>query len=155
MKVLLRSIATVALAVAFAAFASPAAAQKAPAGKPSGARATPAAAAPSLLGQWAGTVTVQLGDSTITAPVFYTFAESGGATTGTAMVPGQGTGPISNVVRSGAGVKFRVTAKQGEPGKETLRHLEHDGAIGADGAMAGMVTLDGKPVAKFRIMPKK
>lgn len=104
-----------------------------------------------LAGQWAGTVTVKLGDSTIVAPVFYTFVDSAGATTGTAMVPGQGTGPISNYARTGDTIRFRVTAKQAEK----LRLLEHQGTLDAGGALEGMVTLDNKPVAKFRIAPKK
>lgn len=108
-------------------------------------------AAKSIAGQWAGTVTVKLGDSTIVAPVFYTFVDSAGATGGSAMVPGQGTGPISNYVRTGDAVRFRVTAKQADK----IRLLEHDGAIGADGALEGMVMLEGKPVAKFRIATKK
>lgn len=107
--------------------------------------------AKALAGQWAGTVTVKLGDSTIVAPVFYTFVDSAGATTGTAMVPGQGTGPISNYARTGDTIRFRVTAKQAEK----LRLLEHEGKLDAGGALEGMVTLENKPVAKFRIAPKK
>jgi hypothetical protein len=121
-------------------------------------QAQPAKAQPSgptLAGSWTGAVTVQIGDSTINAPVMYNFVGSGAATSGMAMVPGQGTGPISNVVRNGANVKFRVTGKQGEPGKEVLRLLEHDGTIGSDGVMSGQVTMDGKLVAKFRIAPRK
>ncbi len=94
---------------------------------------------------------MKLGDSTIVAPVFYTFVDSAGATAGTAMVPGQGTGPISNYVRAGDVVRFRVTAKQAEK----IRLLEHEGTMDAGGALDGMVSLDGKPVAKFRIAPKK
>ena len=63
------------------------------------------------------------------------------------MVPGQGTGPISNVVRDGQRVQFRVTAPEG-------RLLEHDGKFTADGAIEGMVQLDNQPVAKFRIVMK-
>lgn len=110
-----------------------------------------ASAARPLTGQWAGTVTVKLGDSTIVAPVFYTFVDSAGATGGSAMVPGQGTGPISNYARTGEMIRFRVTAKQAEK----IRLLEHEGTLGADGALEGMVSLDSKPVAKFRIAPKK
>ena len=75
------------------------------------------------------------------------------------MVPGQGTGTISNVVKEGSKVRFRVTvsastaAAAGAPGKE--RFLDHDGVVGADGAIEGMVNLDSKPIAKFRIAPVK
>jgi hypothetical protein len=134
----------VAAAFLFAA-ASPLAAQRsAPAVKK-------APAAPSILGAWSGTATVPMPDSAIVVPVFYTFAEGPGGITGTAMVPGQGAGPISNVVRDGAAIRFRVTVKQGD--KQGL--LDHDGKLGADGAIEGMVNLDNKPVAKFRIVPKK
>lgn len=125
------------------------AAKGAPAAK--AAKAQGALKAASVAGQYAGTVTVQLGDSTIVAPVFYTFADSAGATVGSAMVPGQGTGPVSHFVRTGDAVRFRVTAKQADK----LRLLEHDAKVAADGVMEGMVNLDGKPVAKFRIVPKK
>lgn len=115
------------------------------------AKAQSGAKAAAIAGQYAGTVTVQLGDSTIVAPVFYTFADSAGATVGSAMVPGQGTGPVSHFVRTGDAVRFRVTAKQADK----LRLLEHDAKVAADGVMEGMVNLDGKPVAKFRIVPKQ
>jgi hypothetical protein len=62
------------------------------------------------------------------------------------MVPGQGTGTISQVVRDGARLRFRVTAGEG-------KLLEHDGVVAANGAIEGFVNLDGKPVAKFRIAP--
>jgi hypothetical protein len=63
-------------------------------------------------------------------------------------VPGQGTGPISNVVVTGKRVRFRVTAPEG-------RLLEHDGTFGADGSIEGMVNMDGQPIAKFKIAPRK
>ncbi len=100
-----------------------------------------------LVGAWAGTATVPLKDSSIVVPVMYTFTQTGGAIGGVAMVPGQGTGPISNVVRSGAKLQFRVTAPEG-------KLLEHDGNFGADGAIEGLVNLDKLPVAKFRITLK-
>ena len=112
-----------------------------------GGKAAPAAAVPTLVGTWTGTATVPLKDSTIVVPVIYTFTQTAGTTAGTAMVPGQGTGPISNVVRDGAKVQFRVTAPEG-------KLLEHDGKFGADGAIEGMVNLDKLPIAKFRIVPK-
>jgi hypothetical protein len=127
------------------AVASPLAAQRSPAA------AKKAPAAPSIAGTWTGTATVPLADSAIVVPVFYTFAEGPGGITGTAMVPGQGTGPISNVVRDGAAIRFRVTVKQADK----VGLLDHDGKLGADGAIEGMVNLDNKPVAKFRISPKK
>ena len=142
-----RTIATVVtMLLAGAALIAPLSAQSAKgaaSGKPAKAHG------PAVAGQYAGTVTVQLGDSTIMAPVFYTFTDSAGTTIGTAMVPGQGTGPVSHFVRSGDGVRFRVTAKQADK----MRLLEHDAKVGADGAVEGMVNLDGKPVAKFRIVP--
>lgn len=104
--------------------------------------------APTLAGIWSGTATVPLGDSTIVVPVTYTFVESGATIAGTAMVPGQGTGPIANVTRDGMRLRFRVTAPE-------AKLLEHDGNFGADGAIEGMVNLDGKPVAKFRITPRR
>jgi hypothetical protein len=100
-----------------------------------------------VIGSWSGKATVPLPDSAIVVPVFYTFTETAGAIGGTAMVPGQGSGPISNVVRSGNRVQFRVTAPEN-------RLLEHDGTLGADGAIEGMVQLNKQPVATFRILPK-
>jgi hypothetical protein len=44
-------------------------------------------------------------------------------------------------------VQFRVTAPEG-------KLLEHDGKLGADGAIEGLVNLDKLPVAKFRIVAK-
>lgn len=108
----------------------------------------PAAPAPALVGGWSGTATVPLPDSTLVVPVLYTFTQSGSTIAGQAMVPGQGTGPISNVVRTGKQVRFRVTAPEG-------KLLEHDGAFGADGSIEGMVNLDNQPIAKFKIMPRK
>lgn len=101
----------------------------------------------SILGTWSGTATVPLKDSSIVVPVIYTFTQMGSAIGGTAMVPGQGTGPISDVVRTGAQLAFRVSAPEGKV-------LAHDGTLGADGAIEGLVMLDGQPVAKFRIRPK-
>lgn len=129
--------------------------------------ATPASAqngasraeAKSIVGTWVGTATVPVGDSAITVPVSYTFTQSGKTVAGTAMVPGQGMGTISNVVQDGSKVRFRVTvaaataAAAGATSKERL--LEHDGAIAADGAIEGMVSLDSKPIARFRIAPAK
>ena len=106
------------------------------------------ALAPVLIGGWSGTATVPLPDSVIVVPVLYTFTQSGTTIGGQAMVPGQGTGPISNVVRTGKQVRFRVTAPEG-------RLLEHDGKFGADGSLEGMVTMDNQPIAKFRITPRK
>ncbi len=101
-----------------------------------------------LQGSWSGTATVQLGDSAITVPVLYAFTTTNGATTGTATVPGQGSGPISNVLREGTRIRFRVTAPEG-------RLLEHDGQMGAEQVIEGMVFMDQKPLAKFRITPAK
>ncbi len=105
------------------------------------------AAAPSLVGTWTGTATVSLADSLIVVPVFYTFTQTAGTIGGTAMVPGQGTGTISNVTRDGTRLQFRVTPTEG-------RLLEHDGKFGADGALEGFVNMDNLPVAKFRIVLK-
>jgi hypothetical protein len=78
--------------------------------------------------------------------VSYQFSGSAPAITGMAIVPGQGTGAISNVVRDGKKLRFRVTAAEN-------RMLEHDGIIAADGSIEGFVNLDNKPVAKFKIAP--
>ncbi len=104
--------------------------------------------APVLLGGWSGTATVPLPDSVIVVPVLYTFTQLGNAIGGQALVPGQGTGPISNVVLTGKKVRFRVTAPEG-------KLLEHDGAFGADGSIEGMVSMDQQPIAKFKIAPRK
>lgn len=126
--------------------------------------AAKATAVPSLVGKWAGTASVPLGDSTITVQVFYSFEQNGAAIGGSAMVPGQGQGPISAVVVSGTKVRFTVTATANPakpvPGKPappppTPKALEHDGAFTADGAIEGFVNLDKQPVAKFRIAPSK
>ena len=106
------------------------------------------APAPVLIGGWSGTATVPLPDSVIVVPVLYTFTQSGTTVAGQAMVPGQGTGPISNVVLTGKQVRFRVTAPEG-------RLLEHDGKFGADGSIEGMVNMDNQPIAKFKIAPRK
>jgi|CXWL01.1.fsa_nt_gi hypothetical protein len=133
--------------------AAPAAAQQ---------KGVPVAAptAASLVGTWAGTVTVPFGDSSIVAPVTYTFVAASGVVGGTAMVPGQGSGTISNVVRTGARVQFRVTvaaatAAAAGATAATPKLLDHDAKLGADGAMEGLVNLAGQPVAKFKITPKK
>ena len=130
--------------VVFLSFASssPAAAQ--PRAKK---RAPALAAVSSIAGAWAGTATVPMKDSSIVVPVMYTFTESSGSIGGVAMVPGQGSGAISNFVRAGARVQFRVTAPEG-------KLLEHDGTIGSDGAIEGLVNRDKLPIAKFRITPK-
>lgn len=107
-----------------------------------------AAPAPVLLGGWSGTATVPLPDSVIVVPVLYTFTQAGTLISGQAMVPGQGTGPISNVVLTGKQVRFRVTAPEG-------KLLEHDGTFGADGSIEGMVNMDKQPIAKFKISPRK
>jgi len=121
-------------------------------------------AAPSIVGPWQGTASVPLKDSTITVPVLYSFTQTGTVIGGSAMVPGQGAGPISNVVIDGKKVRFRVTATAAPakpvPGKPAPvapkpSELEHDGAFTADGAIEGFVNLDKQPVAKFRIMPSK
>ena len=134
------------------AIAAPAAAQQ---------KAAPAAAptAASLVGTWVGSVTVPFGDSSIVAPVSYTFVTAPSGLGGTAMVPGQGSGTISNVVRTGARVQFRVTvaaataAAAGATAAPKL--LEHDAKLGTDGTLEGLVNLAGQPVAKFKITPKK
>lgn len=101
-----------------------------------------------LIGTWVGTATVPLKDSSLVVPVTYTFTQSGTVIAGTAMVPGQGSGPIANVVRDGTHLKFRVTAPEG-------KLLEHDGTFSTDGSIEGMVNLDNLPVAKFKIAPRK
>jgi len=129
--------------VAGAATAAPLAAQS-----KSVKAAVPASPPPVLVGGWSGTATVPLPDSVIVVPVLYTFTQSGTTIGGQALVPGQGTGPISNVVLSGKQVRFRVTAPEG-------KLLEHDGTFGADGSIEGMVNMDKQPIAKFRIAPRK
>jgi hypothetical protein len=103
----------------------------------------------SLAGTWSGTATVPLGDSTIVVPVTYTFTESAGVIAGTGVVPGQATGPISNVLRDGTRLQFRVTVNPDN------RMLDHDGTIAADGSVQGMVLMGGLPVAKFTIAKGK
>ena len=118
------------------------------AAQPKAKRNSPAAVtAPSLVGTWTGTAKVAFGDSTIVVPVIYTFTEAAGTIGGSAVVPGQATGTVSNVTRDGKRVQFRVTPKEGQP-------LEHDATFGADGALEGTVNMDSKPVAKFRITAK-
>ncbi len=108
----------------------------------------PASPSSVLVGGWSGTATVPLPDSVIVVPVLYTFTQSGATIAGQALVPGQGTGPISNVVLTGKQVRFRVTAPEG-------KLLEHDGTFGADGSIEGMVNMDKQPIAKFKIAPRK
>ncbi len=115
--------------------------------RPKAKKAAAAVATPSMVGMWAGTATVPLKDSSIVVPVMYTFTQSAGTIGGMAVVPGQGSGAISKVVQKGMHVQFRVTAPEG-------KLLEHDGTVGADGAIEGMVNLDKQPVAKFRITQK-
>lgn len=110
--------------------------------------ATKTVAPPALAGTWSGTASVPLGDSTLVVPVTYTFAAAGATPAGMAVVPGQGSGPISNVQRDGARLRFRVTAPEG-------RLLDHEGTVGANEVIEGFVNLDNKPVAKFRIAPVK
>ena len=129
--------------VAGAATAAPLAAQA-----KSAKTAVPASLAPVLIGGWSGTATVPLPDSVIVVPVLYTFTQLGTLIGGQALVPGQGTGPISNVVLTGKQVRFRVTAPEG-------KLLEHDGTFGADGSIEGMVNMDKQPIAKFKIAPRK
>ncbi|AMW04478.1 hypothetical protein [Gemmatimonas phototrophica] len=114
-------------------------------GKP-GAKAAASAKAADITGSYAGTAMVPLGDSTIVVPVSYLFTGAGPTIGGTAMVPGQGTGAISHVVRDGQKLRFRVTAPEN-------KLLEHDGVIAANGSIEGFVNLDNKPVAKFKIAP--
>ncbi|WP_461412759.1 hypothetical protein [Gemmatimonas sp.] len=145
----LRAPVAAALFVALAAAPQSLSAQPAKPRSPTGApaaRTAPARAGEGIAGSYAGTATVQLGDSTIVVPVNYVFTGTAPAIGGTAMVPGQGTGTISNVQREGARLRFRVTAGEG-------KLLEHDGTIAASGNIEGFVNLDGLPVAKFRIAP--
>jgi hypothetical protein len=108
--------------------------------------------AASLVGAWSGTATIPLGDSTIVVPVTYTFTQTDGALGGVAMVPGQGSGPIGKIVKEGSRIRFVVTAPEN-------RLLNHDGTLSGASAAArvieGMVNLDNKPIAKFRITPVK
>lgn len=115
---------------------------------------TPAArdGGPALAGSYTGTATVPLGDSTIVVPVTYTFTGTAPAIGGTAVVPGQGSGAISQVVREGNRLRFRVLASQPQA-KGPPTTLDHEGTVSADGTIEGFVNLDGKPVAKFRIAP--
>lgn len=113
------------------------------AAQPKAKSAAKATATP-LVGTWVGTATVPLPDSAIVVPVTYTFTQAGTVIGGMAMVPGQGAGPITNVVRDGANLKFRVTAPEN-------RLLEHDVKIGADGTIEGMVNLNNQPIAKIKV----
>jgi len=119
----------------------------APASAQPKAKAPAASTSSSLVGTWTGTATVPLPDSAIVVPVIYTFTQTGNSLGGTAIVPGQGSGTISNVSRDGARLQFRVTAPEG-------RLLEHDGKVGADGTIEGVVNMDNQPLAKFKIAPK-
>jgi hypothetical protein len=98
---------------------------------------------PTLVGTWTGTATVPLPDSSIVVRDLQLWR----LVPGTAIVPGQGSGTISNVSRDGARLQFRVTAPEG-------RLLEHDGKFGADGSVEGVVNMDNQPIAKFKIAPK-
>ncbi len=144
----MRALSASALILAIASF-SGTTANAQPAAPRTGAgksKATAPVTAGSISGSYAGTATVPLGDSTIVVPVSYVFTGTAPAITGTAMVPGQGSGTISQVVRDGAKLRFRVTAGEG-------KLLEHDGLVAANGSIEGLVNLDGKPVAKFKIAP--
>jgi hypothetical protein len=112
----------------------------------SAAKGPSAAKGADISGSYAGTAMVPLGDSTIVVPVSYLFTGTAPSIGGTAMVPGQGTGSISHVVRDGQKLRFRVTAPEN-------KLLEHDGVIAANGSIEGFVNLDNKPVAKFKIAP--
>lgn len=125
--------------------AAPLGAQASPQGK-SAAKSGGKGESKGISGSYVGTATVPLGDSTIVVPVSYVFTGTAPAIGGTAMVPGQGTGSISNVVRDGAKIRFRVTAPEN-------RLLEHDGVIAANGSIEGFVNLDNKPLAKFKVAP--
>jgi hypothetical protein len=127
--------------------AVPVAAQSKPNGSSKAAKSSAASPSPSLVGTWTGTATVPLPDSSIVVPVIYTFTQTGSTIGGTAIVPGQGSGAISNVARDGARLQFRVTAPEG-------RLLEHDGKVAADGTIEGVVNMDNQPLAKFKIAPK-
>ena len=137
-----------AIGVAFALFTAPIGAQASP---PKGTARNGAAAKPvappTLSGIWTGTATVPLPDSAIVVPVIYTFTQAGTTIGGTAVVPGQGSGAISNVIRTGTRLQFRVTAPEN-------RLLDHDGTFAADGSLEGMVNMNNQPVAKFKIAPK-
>ena len=138
--------------------AAPAFAQSGPKAKSksSAAKSSSAAVLKPIAGTWVGTATVPMPDTSIVVPVFYTFVDSPSGVTGTAMVPGQGNGPISNVVRSGDIIRFRVTVEQTtKEGVKKTALLEHDAKIAADGAIEGMVNFENKPVAKIRIMQNK
>ena len=143
-----RNSLTLIIALGISSASSLSAQSKAKSTPASKAAATPTAVAPTLVGAWVGTASVPLKDSTIVVPVFYTFTQTGTAVGGTAMVPGQGSGPIANVVQTGTHIAFRVTAPEG-------KLLEHDGAFTKDGGIEGMVSLDKLPIAKFKIAPKK
>jgi hypothetical protein len=137
---------------------APALAQSAPKAKPgsTASKSSSAAALKPIAGTWVGTATVPMPDTSIVVPVFYTFVDGPDGVTGSAMVPGQGNGPISNVVRSGDNIRFRVTVKQTtKEGVEKTALLEHDAKLAADGAIEGMVNFENKPVAKIRIMQNK
>ncbi len=113
-----------------------------------------------LVGSWTGTASIPFGDSTITVPVTYNFVASGSSVSGTAMVPGQGTGKISNVSRKGSEIRFRVTvtaATVAAAGANVSgdRHLDHEGVIDADGKIEGRVNMDSKPLALFKIVQRK
>lgn len=99
------------------------------------------------MGTWTGTASVPLTpDSALTVPVAYTFTQTaGGALAGTAFVPGQGTGPVSDIVRESGKIRFNVVVPQG-----TLRH---EAAL-AGGSMEGTISLNGKVIARFKVLPR-
>ncbi|MCU0633957.1 MAG: hypothetical protein MUE41_03705 [Gemmatimonadaceae bacterium] len=138
----MRALRALLVPLTFALCAAPAGAQRARDAAPVARRASDG-----LVGSWSGTASVPLKDSTLVVPVQYTFTEGNGIIGGIAIVPGQGAGPISHVVREGSRLRFRVTAPQN-------RILEHQGTIG-EALIEGMVHLDSLPVAKFRITPGK
>jgi len=107
------------------------------------ARTTQQPAQPSLIGTWIGTATIPLPDSALVVPVTYTFTQGPQGITGTAFVPGQGTGPISAVVRDSTKIRFKLETPQGI--------VDHEGTFQADGSIKGMIYLDKQPVAEFRI----
>ncbi len=118
--------------------------------------ATAATTAEQLIGSWNGTASIPLGDSTVNVPIVYTFTSANGSISGTATVPGMGTGKISNIVPNGSRISFRLTvpasiaASAGATGQGD-RQLDHEGTLSADGTIDGMINYDAKPVAKFRI----
>lgn len=148
-------LAAAVLSLSSLAVSSTAFAQSGPKAKPAAKTSATTALKP-IAGSWVGTATVPMPDTSIVVPVFYTFVDGPNGVSGTAMVPGQGNGPISNVVRNGDNMRFRVTVKQTtKEGVEKTALLEHDVKFAADGAIEGMVNYENKPVAKIRITQNK